>query len=159
MSDSTQHWMNEGVPLRAGKDVHGEQHMLGVSQIAFKVVPRDEHDAFIIENIFHAPGGPARHLHHAQEEWFYAVEGQFVLEVGEQRYELGPGDSLLAPRGVPHVWACVGDGRGRMLIAFLPAGQMVDFFREAGRAGAMPRPAPAFWQAHGMELVGPPLSV
>ncbi len=159
MSTEETTWLNERVRLDAGHDVLGEQHQLGVSVVSFKLVPRNERDTLVIENSFHAKGGPARHLHHAQEEWFYAVDGQFVLEVGEQRYNLGPGDSILAPRGVPHVWACVGDGRGRMLIAFLPAGQMVAFFREAGRAEAMPRPDPAFWQAHGMELVGPPLSV
>src|SRR5215207_10164563 len=37
-------------------------------------------------------GGPVRHLHHEQEEWFYVVEGEYVIEVGEERYELGGGD-------------------------------------------------------------------
>lgn len=137
----------------------GESFGLGISTITFKIVPADDRGVLIIENTFHARGGPARHLHHNQEEWFYAVAGQFVLEVGEQSYQLQPGDSFLAPRGVPHVWACVGDGRGRMLIAFFPAGQMAAFFREAGRAGAMPRQDPEFWLAHGMELVGAPLAV
>jgi mannose-6-phosphate isomerase-like protein (cupin superfamily) len=30
-------------------------------------------------------GGPARHLHHEQDEWFYIVEGEYVIEVGEER--------------------------------------------------------------------------
>ena len=34
-------------------------------------------------------GGPARHLHHEQDEWFYIVEGEHVIEVGEERYEGG----------------------------------------------------------------------
>jgi mannose-6-phosphate isomerase-like protein (cupin superfamily) len=33
-------------------------------------------------------GGPPRHLHHEQDEWFYVVEGEYVIEVGEERYEL-----------------------------------------------------------------------
>jgi mannose-6-phosphate isomerase-like protein (cupin superfamily) len=49
-------------------------------------------------------GGPARHLHHEQEEWFYVLEGEYVIEVGEERYEPGPGDSILAPRKVAHAW-------------------------------------------------------
>jgi mannose-6-phosphate isomerase-like protein (cupin superfamily) len=55
-------------------------------------------------------GGPGRHLHHEQDEWFYIVEGEHVIEVADERYELGPGDSLLAPRKVAHVWAHVGEG-------------------------------------------------
>ena len=56
-------------------------------------------------------GGPPRHSHHEQDEWFYVVEGEYVIEVGEERYELGPGDSVFAPRKVVHVWAQWGKGR------------------------------------------------
>jgi hypothetical protein len=36
---------------------------------------------------------------------------------------------------------------------------MEAFFREVTRADAMPSQAPAVWAAHGMEVVGPPLSL
>ncbi len=153
--------MDAALFIAAGTDCFGEQRGLGISTIAFKVTPRVGSDILILENTFHAPGGPARHLHHAQDEFFYAVEGEFVVEVGEQRFTMQPGDSLLAPRAIPHVWAWVGggssSGRGRMLITFAPAGQMEAFFREVNKANAMPPRDPALWRAHGMELVGPPL--
>lgn len=142
-----------------GEDRFGEHRGLGVSAIQFKVSAQDSGGLFIIENTFHTKGGPARHLHYAQDEWFYAVEGEFLIEVGQQRVTLRPGDSLLAPRNVPHVWAHVGAGRGRMLITFNPAGQMEAFFREVTKANAMPPQDPALWRAHGMELLGPPLPV
>ena len=145
--------------VAAGADRFGEHHPLGISTIDFKVIPSDDSGVFIIENTFHAKGGPARHLHYDQDEWFYAVEGEFVIEVGEERFAMKPGDSLLAPRRVPHVWAYVGDARGRMLIAFMPAGKMVAFFREVTKANAMPPQDPELWRAHGMELIGPPLAV
>ena len=103
------------VQVGAGEDRFGEQRGLGVSHIDFKVTASDSGGMLIIENVFHAVGGPARHLHHEQDEWFYAVEGDFIIEVGAERFPIKPGDSLLAPRGVPHVWAYVGGGmRGRM---------------------------------------------
>jgi mannose-6-phosphate isomerase-like protein (cupin superfamily) len=147
------------VPVKAGQDCFGEQRSLGVSFINFKVVPQDNSGLLILENVFHAQGGPARHLHYDQDEWFYAVEGDFIVEVGQERFQLQPGDSLLAPRKVPHVWAHVGNARGRMLIAFMPAGKMEAFFREVTQANAMPPQDPALWRAHGMELLGPPLAV
>ena len=113
----------------------------------------------ILENTFHAKGGPARHLHYDQDEWFYAIEGEFDFEVGQEKFRLRPGDSLLGPRQVPHVWAHVGNARGRILIAFTPAGSMEAFFREVTKANAMPPQDPGLWRAHGMELLGPPLSV
>jgi quercetin dioxygenase-like cupin family protein len=145
--------------VAAGEDRFGELRGLGVSTIAFKVVPEDSNGLFILENTFHAKGGPARHLHYEQDEWFYVLEGEFLIEVGQERTRLRPGDSLLAPRRVPHVWAYVGEARGRILITFLPAGKMEAFFREVTRANAMPPLDPELWRAHGMELTGPPLAV
>jgi mannose-6-phosphate isomerase-like protein (cupin superfamily) len=147
------------VHLAAGADRYGERRGLGVSEISFKVCPEESGGILVIENTFHAPGGPARHLHHDQDEWFYALEGEFAMEVGDERFRLRPGDSLLAPRRVPHVWAHAGVGRGRILIAFFPAGQMEAFFREVTKENAMPPLDPALWEAHGMHLVGPPLPV
>jgi mannose-6-phosphate isomerase-like protein (cupin superfamily) len=146
-------------PVVTGQDRYGEQRSLGISTIAFKVCPSDSSGLFILENTFHAPGGPARHLHYEQDEWFYAVEGEFRFEIGAERIRLQPGDSLLAPRRVPHVWAYVGAARGRILITFMPAGQMEAFFREVTKAHAMPPQDPALWRAHGMELLGPPLAL
>ncbi len=145
--------------LAAGADCEGEQRSLGISTITFKVITPNPGDLLILENTFRAKGGPAHHLHYDQEEWFYILEGEFLFEVGEQRFRLYPGDSLLAPRRVPHAWAFVGEARGRILIAFLPAGKMEAFFREVTKANAMPPQDPALWRAHGMELLGPPLSI
>jgi quercetin dioxygenase-like cupin family protein len=145
--------------VAAGEDRFGEYRGLGVSHIDFKVSTQDSDDILVLENSFERKGGPARHLHHDQDEWFYAIEGEFVVEVGTERVRLGPGDSLLAPRGIPHVWAFVGDKRGRMLITFMPAGKMEAFFREVTKADAMPPQDPELWWAFGMELLGPPLSV
>ncbi len=145
--------------VAANEDQFGEHRGLGVSQITFKVTPQDSSGLFIIENTFHEKGGPARHLHFNQDEWFYALEGEFLLEVGSQQFTMKPGDSILAPRMIPHVWAYTGGLRGRMLIAFMPAGKMEAFFRAVTQANAMPAQDPELWRSHGMELLGPPLRV
>ena len=145
--------------LAAGADREGEHRGLGISPIAFKVSTSNPGDPFILENTFLAKGGPARHLHYDQDEWFYILEGAFQFEVGADRFHLHPGDSLLAPRQVPHVWAFVGEGHGRILVAFFPAGKIKAFFREVTKANAMPPQDPEVWRAHGMELLGPPLPV
>lgn len=151
-----------GIPsllkIAAGKDRFGDYRGLGVSSIQFKVLPQDSSGMLILENTFHDKGGPARHLHYEQDEWFYAVEGEFIIEVGHEQMRLNPGDSLVAPRNVPHVWAHVGDTQGKMLIAFMPAGRMEAFFREVTKANAMPPQDPKLWHDHGMELLGPPLT-
>lgn len=145
--------------VAAGDDQFGEHRGLGVSVIAFKVVPQTPDGTLILENTFHARGGPARHLHFDQDEWFYVAEGDFIVEVGSETFRMSTGDSLLAPRNVPHVWAYVGNSTGRMLVGFMPAGKMEAFFRIVTKANAMPPLDPELWRAHGMELLGPPLRV
>lgn len=153
--------LHQSAPRRiaADEDQFEEHRGLGVSEIKFKVTPKDSDGIFIIENIFHKKGGPAKHLHYDQDEWFYVVEGEFTLEVGQDTFSLAPGDSVLAPRKVSHVWAYTGSQRGKILIAFMPAGKMEAFFREVTKANAMPPQDPELWRAHGMELLGPPLKV
>jgi quercetin dioxygenase-like cupin family protein len=145
--------------VQSGHDRFGERRSLGISTIEFKLSSQDAAGLFILENIFHAKGGPAKHLHYDQDEWFYCVEGEFGFEVGDDRFTLQPGDSLIAPRKVPHVWAYVGDGVGRILVTFSPAGKMEAFFREVTKANAMPPQYPDFWRNHGMELLGPPMTI
>jgi oxalate decarboxylase/phosphoglucose isomerase-like protein (cupin superfamily) len=106
-------------------------------------------------------GGPPRHFHYEQDEWFYAMRGEFAFEVGEERFTLRPGDSLFAPRMIPHAWAHVGDEPGTLLLAVQPAGSLEAFFIENC---AMDRPptleeAERSFAAHGMKVVGPPLDV
>jgi mannose-6-phosphate isomerase-like protein (cupin superfamily) len=145
--------------IRAGSDLGNEHRSLGISRIDFKLSSRDEGGLFVLENRFHERGGPARHLHYNQDEWFYCLEGEFLFEVGSEKLALAPGDSLLGPRKVPHVWAFTGSGVGRILVAFSPAGMMEAFFSEVTKAGAMPPQDPALWRAHGMELLGPPMAL
>jgi mannose-6-phosphate isomerase-like protein (cupin superfamily) len=106
-------------------------------------------------------GGPARHLHHEQDEWFYVAEGEYVIEVGKERYELGPGDSVLAPRKVAHVWAHVGEGTGRVIAALQPAGEIEAFFDELATLGSSPEREVLrrTFSSHGLELAGPPLPI
>ncbi len=106
-------------------------------------------------------GGPARHLHHEQEEWFYVVEGEHVIEVGEERYELGPGDSVLGPRKVAHVWAYVGEGIGRQIATLQPAGEIEAFFDNLATLGSNPEPEVLrrAFSSYGLELIGPPLPI
>ncbi len=143
-----------------GEDRFGQERSMGITSLRYKIATQDtDGRAFVIEQTMHAKGGPARHLHMEQEEWFYVVQGEFVIEIGEDRYTLSDGDACFAPRQVPHVWAYVGEGIGRILIAFTPAGKMEAFFNETIKARAMPPQDPELWLAHDMQLLGPPLTV
>jgi mannose-6-phosphate isomerase-like protein (cupin superfamily) len=116
----------------AGEDRSAHPHSLGFSSILFKVPTSETAGGlFVIEHTHLLPGGPPLHLHLSQEEWFYVMEGEAVFQVGEQRVHLHAGDSVLAPRRVPHTFSSVGTTPSRMIIAFCPAVKMEQYFRDA----------------------------
>lgn len=130
------------------------------SHLDFKVLTAESDGRmFVMENRDMVRGGPPRHIHYDQEEWFYLIEGDEVaMEIGDQKLRLKPGDSVLAPRNVPHVWAYLGDKPGRMLFAFTPAAQIEDFFIQTSRPGAVVGD-PRLFELHRMRVVGPPLEI
>jgi quercetin dioxygenase-like cupin family protein len=153
----------EPVKVASGADRHEKPCNLGdQSTIDRKVCSADTGgQLFVIENHAQTQFGPPRHVHHNQDEWFHVLSGEVEIEVGEQRYRLMPGDSLLAPRGLPHAWAQIAPEGGRLLIAFQPAGKMEAFFAELARLGRIPPTAEAhtLFEQHGMTVVGPPLKL
>ena len=139
----------------AGKDRFGQPHSLGFSSILFKVPTSETAGGlFVMEHTHLLPGGPALHLHFNQEEWFYVMEGEVAFQVGEQRLQLHAGESVLAPRRVPHTFSSVAATPSRMLIAFCPAGKMEQYFRDAENAKEAAGDA-AFMARYEMERVGP----
>ena len=137
-----------------------EQYSVGIGVLSFKVSTEDSQGALLaIELVHHAKGGPPHHRHLDQDEWFYVVEGEYVVAVGEESYRLKAGDSAFGPRQVPHTWAHVGEQTGRIVFVVTPAGQLEAFLKEISKANAMAPQEPTFWQAYRMELVGPPLEI
>lgn len=143
--------------VAAGEDRFGEQWNLGTTFPTLKVSAKDNNNLGVFEITVAPHAGPARHFHFEQDEWFYILEGEFIFEVGQERLEVKPGDSLYGPRKIPHVWANAGNEPGKMLFLLTPAGQMEAFFEAATKNSALPMD-PAFFRTYGMELAGPPLS-
>ena len=153
----------KAVYVRNGKSRFQEELMIwGVIPYQIKVSGKDTDSAlFVFEHAKMSKGGPPRHFHYDQDEWFYARVGEFAFEVGDEKFVLRPGDSLFAPRMIPHVWAYVGDKPGTLLLAVQPAGSLEEFFM---KSCGMTRPptlqeAEQLFAAHGMKIVGPPLVV
>jgi mannose-6-phosphate isomerase-like protein (cupin superfamily) len=140
-------------PVPAGEDRFGMLHSLGFSQLAFKVGAEETGgNLFVIEHRNLAPGGPPLHMHLNQEEWFYVMEGRVAFVVGDKKLTLKPGESILAPRRIPHTFSSV-EGQSHLLIAFAPAGRMEEYFRDA-KGNAELAAKPEFMNRYDMQWVG-----
>jgi mannose-6-phosphate isomerase-like protein (cupin superfamily) len=149
--------MHVGAPhvVGAGQDLSGHTHSLGFSSLAFKVAGAETGgNLFIIEHRNLEPNtGPALHLHLAQEEWFYVMEGEVTFQVGGERLHLKSGESVLAPRRIPHTFSAVGSP-AHLLIAFTPADKMEQYFIDAAAHPALAATAD-FMNRYDMQWIGP----
>ncbi len=154
---------DKAVYVPKGKNRFKEELLIwGMIPLEIKVSGKDTNDSFFVfEHAKMSKGGPPRHFHYKQDEWFYAMEGTFAFEVGDEKFILKPGDSLFAPRMVPHVWAYTEDKPGTLLLAVQPAGSLEQFFMENCAMTRPPTPEEAekSFAAHGMKVVGPPLAI
>ena len=154
-----------GFRVGAQKNRRDEELLIMGGHFDLKVSSRDSGgDLCIYDTVRWEKGGPALHRHHFQDEWFYVLRGEFIVQVGSETVTLRPGDSAFAPRKVPHAFAMISEGEGQMLVLFQPAGSMEDFFAQMSKLGKeIPKNQEAtlkrLWEEHGMEIVGPPLKV
>lgn len=91
----------------------------------------------------------------------YALAGEFVVELGDEHLILKQGDSVLAPRNVPHAWAHVTDKPAMLLFIAQPAGLMEAFFKKiSGEEGPFEwEELEKIYTAHGMKLIGGPIDI
>ena len=98
---------------------------------------------------------PPLHVHHDHDEGFYVLEGEVTLIMPDQQLTLGPGEFLLAPRGVPHTYR-VGEVPARWLCTSTP-GRFADFVEAVGDlTDPDPEAVGTVAAANGIELLGPP---
>jgi len=110
--------------------------------------------------------GPPRHIHHREDEAFYVLDGELVVECGDRGWTVGPGGLVFLPRGIAHAFV-VSKGPVRGLQITSPAGFeqfITELGRPAERAGLPEPSAPdiprltAVMARYGHEMVGPPLT-
>lgn len=77
--------------------------------------------------------GLPEHRHAAEAETIHVLAGTFAMRVGGRDVQVGPGETVHVPAGVPHAGRLVGDEPGRRAVLFSPAG-LERFFLEAGAA-------------------------
>jgi quercetin dioxygenase-like cupin family protein len=105
--------------------------------------------------------GPTQHIHKAEEEAFYILEGEVNIKVGEQTVRGVAGSFVLIPRGTVHTYWNAGLTPAKLLILFSPAGfeQMGFEIAGAGEIGTATytERVRSIGQKYNMEVVGPPL--
>ena len=99
----------------------------------FKVTPAENGGTYLQFETSHTPGTVVPpHFHHAEDEAFYVLAGQFEFVVGETSFTATTGAFAFAPRGTVHAFTNTGQEVGRMLITVTSGMQHEGFMREVG---------------------------
>jgi quercetin dioxygenase-like cupin family protein len=135
----------------------GERLRFGDAVVVIKASAETTGGAFsIVEE--NEPLDTPRHVHAREDELFYVLEGEHVYQVGADRFHVGPGAVVFAPRGVPHEHRRIKPRTGRFLTMCSPAG-FEGFFRELAAAERDGSLGPAAYERasrdHGITWLGP----
>lgn len=89
------------------------------------------------------------HVHHADDEAWYVLEGTLGFRVGDEEVEARSGAAVLAARGVPHTFWNAGDCVARYLLVMTP--KIAALIEAIHAPGA---DVPALFAAHDSEILG-----
>lgn len=105
-----------------------------VGQLAIRfLVEGEESGGSVAVFEFDVPAGSkvaAGHSHDAYEETIYGLEGVLTWTVEGVRTDVGPGETLVIPRGAVHQFDNTGDVDARQLAIVTPGVLGPDYFRE-----------------------------
>jgi quercetin dioxygenase-like cupin family protein len=135
----------------------------------FRALGAENGDAYTLVEVLGGEGLAApHHLHHAETEGFYVLDGDVTFFIGEERIEGSAGDFAFAPVGVQHSFR-FDSPQAHMLLVFTPGGNGHEgLFRAIGepaRSREIPPPSDAppdferlamLAAQHGTKILGPP---
>ena len=127
-----------------------------------KVSTKDtDGDMYMFESTRIKEGGPILHTHYDTDEWWYVLQGEFLIKVGDKTYNAKAGDLVFGPRMVQHTFAKVGEGEAKVMICHQPAGKMEEYFKKLSEGVAKNMSEEErnnLRKEHGFERVGPPIT-
>src|SRR6516164_1340402 len=96
----------------------------------------DTGGAYCLLDVGLAPGMMVpRHTHTREDEVYYVLKGELEVIVGDEVFILRAGDTLMAPRDIPHQLRNSGNVENHYLLMFSPSG-----FEEFLKLTAVPAP-------------------
>jgi mannose-6-phosphate isomerase-like protein (cupin superfamily) len=95
--------------------------------------------------------GPPEHIHPIYDEHFDIVQGDFIFKIDGKERRAAAGEQLVAKKGTPHTFRCVGDRYGVVIGETWPAariGEVISTLFGMAHEGALtPKGQPKFLQA------------
>ncbi len=131
-------------------------------QVTCKANGEETGGAYSLLEVLITGEGPPQHIHKAEDEAFYVLEGEVTVKRGEETIHAPTGAFVLIPRGTTHTIWNTGSTPAKVLGIFSPPG-VEQYFIETGEEDQEPdvaayiEKAMAVAEKYNLEIVGPPL--
>lgn len=125
-----------------------------------KATRHDTGGVYSLNEVTITGSGPPQHIHGAEEEAFYVVEGAVDVQVGDEIVHGTPGSFVLIPRGTVHTFWNAGPTPAKLLVIVSPPG-MEEYLAEVVGdteidAATFVEKVTAMAPKYQMRIVGPP---
>ena len=118
-------------PIQVPKDGGKFVNILGIPML-IRIHGRDTGGVVsVVESHDVHGGGPPPHIHHREDETFQILAGEYEFTIAGKTILAKQGDTLFAPRGIPHTYRYLGQAPGRLMCVITPSG-FEGFFEEIG---------------------------
>ena len=146
----------------------GESYWVADTIVTLKAAPETTDGSFALAEELRPPeSGPPLHVHKAEDELFYVVEGMIKFCLDGEITTVGDRSSVYIPKGTPHTFFVVGDEPARILTTYQPLG-FQNYFKAVGDPADEKELPPELIEehlpklekeaeGHNLEYVGPPL--
>ena len=155
----------KGFKVKSGEarfGVHYNMKEITLNTLDIKISGKDtDNELAVFEQTGLTPkGGPPLHIHPNQDEWFYIIDGEYLFQVGEDKYEMRTGDTIFLPRNIQHAFVQLTE-KAKVIVSYLPAGKMEEFFAVTDKWILPPTKDEILkvFADHDMKIVGPALKV
>ena len=129
--------------------------------LTYKATKEDTKGAYSLLEVTVIGDGPPQHIHKAEEEALYVLEGEVNIQIGDQIIQGTAGSFVLIPRGTVHTFQNAGSTPAKLLGIVSPPGFEQFFIEIAGEeevdTATLAERGMAAAQKYNMEIVGPPL--
>ncbi|RYZ51940.1 MAG: cupin domain-containing protein, partial [Chitinophagaceae bacterium] len=150
----------QGLFIRANETrFDGEQKTMTTDLLRCVVSNKDSNGQLLMgttmPNAMKYKGGPPLHVHEHQEELFFVVSGEFLIQLGEDVFLAKAGDAGFVPRGVPHTFANPYENNpGSLMSVHFPGSlEMEGYFKDIAK-GNFPKETDA-----DLKDLGPPIAI
>lgn len=100
-------------------------------------------------------GGPPLHIHKHQEEVFFVLSGEFLIQIGDEIFTAKTGDAAFIPRGTPHTFANpIENNPGTLISMHFPGSNEMESYFKTIASGKLPEESEA-----NQTDVGPPINL